>query len=225
MNLAVPLSAGPFSLEEYQLRSITNAIKAAWSNLKTMDFDVLKDEDKTTIKLLELLGAIRKKGNVPGFTANNFELPSRDSKIKNYNGESIDKMPDITIRPTGGGPGLNDYEWGLFIESKLLCDTKPIRLYVGEGIARFVNGDYAYRMTHSLMLGYTDTAHTLPNDLNFFFNPNRKGRAQCAIDYCPQGETCCSSTFDSSIFVTIHHRSFQQTPLPGEISIHHLWLR
>lgn len=139
------------------IRSVEQALCTAWDNVVDKHPDALatKDEDKITDVLLEELTHLRRKG-AGSFTAAIFCVPSRDAKLPDCHGLSIDQMPDITIRLVMPRPNVaDDRHDALFFECKVLDSTRNLDSYRVDGINRFLLGRYAWRMPHAGMLAYT----------------------------------------------------------------------
>jgi hypothetical protein len=81
---------------------VENALRAAWKILRTrarQGFDLTTAvEDDVTHALYEVLcDEVFNKSGVDGFDRQLFSKPTRESKLRNYNGETLDKMPDLLI--------------------------------------------------------------------------------------------------------------------------------
>ena len=139
------------------IRTVEQALCIAWDAVVNKHPGVIatKDEDKITDALLEELTHLRRKG-VGGFTAAVFGVPARDAKLPDCYGQSIDQMPDITIRLAQCRSGVaDDRHDALFFECKVLDGTRGLNSYRVDGIDRFLSGRYAWKMPHAGMLAYT----------------------------------------------------------------------
>ncbi len=133
------------------------AIREAWRTLVLEHQAVLatRDEDRITDRLLDVLVDIRARGTVPGFTADLFGVPVRDAKLADWLGSSIDKTPDVTVYSAKPRHGISDGRHdALFFECKVLDGKRRLTQYGDEGIQRFLDGRYAWRMPHAHMVAY-----------------------------------------------------------------------
>ncbi len=140
---------------------VENAIRQAWRTLVLEHQAVLltRDEDRITDRLLDVLVDMRTLGTVPGFTADLFGVPVRDAKLADWLGASIDKTPDITVYPAQPRHGVSDGRHdALFLECKVLDGKRRLTQYGDEGIQRFLDGRYAWRMPHAHMVAYVFSA-------------------------------------------------------------------
>ena len=153
-------------ISERMILLICNVIDKAWSLLKAnppegFDFSTA-DEDTITAKLKEIIeNRLRKNGEVPGFNTETFGRVERDSKVINYNGSHLDKMPDLFFDLKREDlPVYNEYD-GLFVECKPVDRDHPVlSSYIKKGLYRFVNGDYAWAMQEALMVGDVHSNYT-----------------------------------------------------------------
>lgn len=141
---------------------VEQAIRQAWRTLLLHHQDVLatRDEDRITDRLLDILVEIRRGATVPGFTAELFGQPVRDAKLSDWQGASIDKTPDITVYPARPRQGIShDRHDALFLECKVLDGARRLTQYGDQGIQRFLDGRYAWRMPHAHMVAYVFSAN------------------------------------------------------------------
>lgn len=215
---------------------VEHAIRQAWRILMLEHQAVLSthDEDRITDRLLDVLVDIRTQGTVPGFTADLFGVPVRDAKLADWLGESIDKTPDITVYPAQPRQGISDGRHdALFLECKVLHGNRRLTQYGDEGIQRFLDGRYAWRMPHAHMVAYVFSAtdRNPASALTTHFSRKRSGLPQQTngqrlalrdgpTEVSPAG---CANT--RPVIQTGHLRS--APTLPGRdnpIILRHLWL-
>lgn len=158
-NIGIP----PFSVAVYPtwsaklLKVVEQALGEAWLCLikNHLALVLTGDEDAITNQLMTELVAMRAKEYPPGFNSAIFGMPVRDAKLPDWNGKSIDQMPDITIYPAVPRQGIADQRHdALFFECKVLDRQRGMDLYRSQGIERFTYGRYAWRMPHAGMLAY-----------------------------------------------------------------------
>ena len=143
------------------------AVCAAWKLLLTQvrgGFDLKKaDEDVVTHELYErLYDEVFDKGVVDGFDRELFGSVRREPKIRNFNGNNLDKMPDLLVEFVDRPAGVMNSQHGLFIECKPVdADHTVGAHYCDKGLIRFVRGDYAWAMQSAMMVGYARTGYAI----------------------------------------------------------------
>ena len=96
----VELPHPPISLPVFLV--VENALSAAWKRMRThprSGFNLLNaTEDVITQELYEVLyDEIFGKDVVEGFDRQLFTTVTRESKVRNYDGTHLDKMPDLLV--------------------------------------------------------------------------------------------------------------------------------
>jgi hypothetical protein len=208
------------------------ALRAAWEMMRTTPsakFQLLReDEDPVTCELCErLCNEVFNRGVVDGFDRTLFSKPARESKIKNYNGEKIDKMPDLLLdlvdRPAVRIPAQ---DW-LFIECKPVQSGRAAGAhYCNKGIIRFVRGDYAWAMRDALMVGYVTEGYTITTKLTAALK--KRGSTIQTLALPKPCVRSAASTWSEATHTTKHGRNFSyvetgQPALP--IRLRHVWLK
>jgi len=150
-----------------------------------------------------------------------FETVNRGANFKNYNGESINKQPDLIIKLIGIRPEvLLSLQDGIFIECKPVDKKHSIKSqYCERGIKRFIKGDYAWAMPFAMMIGYVKGDYSIIPKFYDILDKNGKAYNTKKLPY-PSKET-------EKIYITEHKRdwTYLQTEQKAEdISIRHLWL-
>lgn len=235
MNL-VPLSAShgsqrehpPFSLEEWQMKSISLALNEAWNRISTKNPGILNQKEPiTTIDICDTLAQIQSDEIIAGFTQETFETPDPNTQRRSAPGSALEsRSNDFILRPSGYFPGGNKRKYGLVVESKRLKNkTHGLDEYVTEGMHRFiVDGDYAEYMTHAMMLAYSDGTYELPSSLQDYLDYSQANK----VKICRPNTTGRVLNYKSSccVYVTSHDRNFKIDGLfdATPIEIHHLWL-
>lgn len=218
------------------LAVVEHAIRQAWRILVLEHQAVLAthDEDRITDCLLDVLVDIRTRGTVPGFTPDLFGVPVRDAKLADWLGVSIDKTPDITVYPAQPRQGISDGRHdALFFECKVLHRNRRLTQYGNEGIQRFLDGRYAWRMPHAHMVAYVFTATDRhpASALNTHFTrvlsgvPKQTNGERLAIRDWPVEVSPAGCAITRPIIQTGHLRS--APILQGQdnpIMLRHLWL-
>lgn len=192
-------------LSTRQKQILVAALKEAWGGVESSGAK-LTDEDTITGHLVEELRILHKNGTVSGFSITAFQTPVRDAVELNYNGEALEKRPDITFRLAGEPDPMRAW----FVECKLVDSTHPVSNYKKKGIARFERGDYAWTMQSAAMIAYNARSFPIQKKLKI--------------------STLRISTIDadSRVRESTHARPFQYVSHnhgPGDIVLLHLWVR
>jgi hypothetical protein len=210
---------------------VENGIRAAWELMRNNPrngFDLGRaNEDIVTHELYErLYDEVFDNNVVEGFDRELLTAISRESKLRTYDGYSLDKMPDLLFG-LADRPGVfrRTQDW-LFVECKPVDDAHSLGVhYCGKGIIRFVKGEYAWAMTSALMVGYVSTGYSISRNLTDALV------ASTTIETLDLPNVCCySSSIPGSETVQIskHVRRFtyiETHKTGGAIMIRHLWLR
>lgn len=203
--------------------AIAQAISHAWLEICADGLEDSLDEDTTTnqlhAKLIDMLDETTSQ--VPLFTCKYFETPGRDAKHSNCDATSIDQMPDISFR-ISGDLGIPHKHKAIFVECKVLDENRGVNLYCKYGIKRFVDGEYAYRMPHAIMIAYVaNRSYSMPASLDDYF---ANSSAPCAKSCSPTGASAVRRDIPchEDVFITTHPRAFSGAP--GAIELNHLWL-
>lgn len=227
-NLELPHP--PISLSVFLV--VEAALRATWDLMRTKSNPNLQllteDEDPVTCELCErICNEVFNRGVVDGFDRSLFAKPTRESKLRNYNGKNQDKMPDLLIdlvdRPAVRIPAQ---DW-LFVECKPVQSGRPAGAhYCDKGIIRFVRGDYAWAMPNALMVGYVTEKYTLSQKL---VTALKKRRATIPTLAFPKPCVHSPATkWSEPTHISEHERTFQyvETDQPASsIVLRHLWMR
>ncbi|MEO7300902.1 MAG: hypothetical protein ABI042_20240 [Verrucomicrobiota bacterium] len=227
-NLELPHP--PISLSVFLV--VEAALRATWDLMRTKPNPNLQllseDEDPVTCELSErMCNEVFNRGVVDGFDRSLFAKPTRESKLKNYNGKNQDKMPDLLIdlvdRPVVRIPAQ---DW-LFVECKPVQSGRSAGAhYCDKGIIRFVRGDYAWAMPSALMVGYVTENYTLSKKLIVALK-KRKSTLP-TLDFPTPCAHSPVTRWSEPVHISKHGRTFRydETNRPAPpIVIRHLWLR
>lgn len=210
---------------------IENAICAAWDIVRRQPragFDLATaTEDSITLELHEALyDRVYNRGVVAGFDAEVFSGIEREAKIRNYDREHPDKMPDFIIRLIGRPPGIRNTQDGLFVECKPVDKNHPLLTdYCKRGLVRFTTGQYAWAMSTAMMVGYTNADYRVSPSLTAVLKDWPENNTNTIVRPCSRSTPSPAS---EATHMTEHQRGFiyletkRQAPA---ITIRHLWLR
>lgn len=195
--------------------------------MESIEFDLaLADEDTITQKLHEILvDEVYNSGQVDGFGDNVMHLITREAKYRNFNGETLRKMPDLHVSIIGRSD-IRASQDGIFIECKPVDREHTVGVhYCDAGIIRFVRGDYAWAMTSAMMIGYAAAGYDIEPKLVTALDKSLSIVTDCAPVVCSVSQTVlfCDPTHVSS-----HQRDFNYVETGKQappIELRHLWLR
>ena len=234
-NLGIgPAFTGPYPPWRSELLElIERALSIAWDSVRTRYPRLLAqaDEDRITEQIKTELVALRTKNEPQGFNSDLFGMPTRDSKLRDWLGKSIDKTPDLTIYLAHPRPGVIDAQYdAIFLECKVLDARRGLRAYRKDGIERFLDGRYAWAMPHAGMIGYVlGRKANCPLSALTAYLSRRCGRrtigAILGVVSPPSKVATSPRPSAADVAETIHKRS---APLvrgkATQISLRHLWL-
>jgi hypothetical protein len=226
----VQLPHPPISLAAFLI--VESALCAAWTLMRQKprnNFNLdAADEDTVTHELYErLYDEIFDKGVVAGFDRQVFATVRREPKVRSFNREHLDKMPDLLIEFVDRPPGVMNSQYGLFIECKPVDSGHSAGVhYCGKGIIRFVKGEYAWAMTGALMVGYARAGYTILPKLSDALRARPSEIPTLNHPY-----SCRHSKGDlmgERVHISEHARTFSYVETgrtAPAIMIRHLWLK
>lgn len=203
------------ALKSRHLKIIAEFLVRAWEGLLATQEQVMRTQKEVEINALmeaRLLG-LRHEGREWSTLVSNVV---RGKESLNIDSSSLEKRPDLSIYLTKKDP-----RFPLVVECKLIDKNarKEVALYGDEGLARFLNGDYAWYAWEAFMLAYVRDSSTIGDCLT----PHLAERQKRAPDpfltmQLPQPVQLPSQDLAQSR----HGRRFPNNP--GPIAIWHLWL-
>lgn len=213
---------------------VEEALRFSWQRLKSHAnprIDIrTADEDEVTHNLFEMIfDEVFDKGLVDGFDEEHFSVVTRETKLRNYNGAHLDKMPDLMVRVAGRTTSdfhHRSQDW-LFIECKPVDADHTVGVHYGaKGIARFIPGDYAWTMTSALMVGYASSRYAIDPKL---IETLQKRTKEFEVLEMPKAclMTAHQTNCNAPVYSTIHRRTFsyaENNNVAPPIQIRHLWL-
>lgn len=144
-------------------------------------------------------------------------------EIPNFNGEKIQKKPDIAIVWNG-----RDRMLPLLVECKLIDrkGDKRVSDYAALGVRRFVDGTYAWSEREAVMVAFVRDDSTIANDLvPHLQQVGTKTPDLLQVDDMPQK---IEGALHRDAAISRHGRAFTYPLRPGEapgpIELWHLWL-
>ena len=209
---------GP-ALSKQHWRMILTLIRDAWSQVR-LDVESKDYEPKiTTVLALSIELCLRERHFALEVVTN----VANEAKTIDYEGQNVGRKPDLHLFLTelsGGSPCER-----LFCEAKVINDAKAqtLKKYFDDGIGRFVEGEYGWKRSDGLMLGYVRDNQTLEGHLK----PELEQRMK--ISAGSLNTTQITPTATPDLLLTTHSRHFTVKSLmgdmsPGPITLTHLWL-
>ncbi len=180
-------------------------------------------EAELTAMLQDSLTDLLATASVHGFSAAVFGAPIRGQEIEDYSGLYIEKRPDLTFPRLSARPAINHN--ALFYECKILGRGRTLDDYIGEGVARFENGNYAWAMPQAGMIAYVAEAIWEGHGCEAL--SGRWTHATNAAPHCPVVPTEEDLSSLPVIAISIHARKFilRNGEVPGNITLRHIWLQ
>jgi hypothetical protein len=213
-GLSLPL--GP--IKPKLLGLILEAIRLCWQTLPATK--ATGDEMTVTALLEPLLNSYFKSDRR---LRNLVSVAVRGKETPNFDASRLEMRPDLSVffkaRPEN---------FPLIIECKLIDhpNDKRVGLYCDEGIARFINGDYAWATREAIMLAYVRDGCNVEGRLVPYLT-TAAGKSPDAF------QTLAHPASDISVHPSAHHsehgRAFSYPAevnggSPGPIRLWHLWL-
>lgn len=144
----------------------------------------------------------------------------RGKESLSFDGTHLEKRPDLSIHLTE-----RSRRFPLIAEAKIIDAAKGETLYCGQGIRRFLNGEYGWGGREAFMIAYVRDGSTLSARLA----PYLASPAQAAAYAVQDGLVAHDPAFGDS-GQTRHGRSYLYAHMPppandpGPIDLWHLWL-
>ena len=208
---------------------IERAICEAWRIIRDHpegDFKIdVADENRITRELRTcLLERILDGSTVPGFSSEFFTI-TRGGEFESYNGDHLQKKPDLHIYIRRDCPTVLRCVDGLFIECKPVDVDHPVgEHYCEKGMIRFIEGEYAWAMSEGVMIGYATRGYTLPSKLEVAIAQRKTElKTNGAITKCPGSS---ASGYMQRPHITVHRRDFIYAccnKRAENITLRHLW--
>lgn len=210
LSIRAPQTASEPDVSDIHKRAIERALRWAWSEVSQRWPQLIRSgsEEQITARLHRVLNeqTATNRRAAPGLHL--FETVNRGAKVESPTGR-IELMPDLVFRPPIPRGVRNRTDWGYFIECKIIDGARSVGLYCNNGVARFVNGEYAAWMPSGAMLAYVRDGS----------RPYTALQARLARAFSTQSHAARSLDVSDSV----HHRG--KLPVPCvDIALSHLWL-
>lgn len=202
------------------LELVLEAVAQGWTYIKSKYPDVLQTGEEADISahLVTWLNA-----ELPFIRGLDLVISSvdRGRESINFDGRRIEVRPDISFRLTHW-----DARFRLIAECKIIDvrNGKTAALYRDKGIARFVEGDYAWACREAIMLGYVRCGSKLSPAMLQTLKKHPSVQCQSGDLRVPK----CAPFAYGAPGTSKHGRNFKYAHSkqsdPGGIELWHLWL-
>lgn len=155
---------------------------------------------------------------VPVFSSLNLETVIKGNELRSYNNAHIEKRPDMLFRPRGPRPpGVQRLYCGYFVECKIVSESRTMIDYCGDGLKRFLSGEYAWAMSFGMMLGFARDSYRVSDQF--------VRHLRLFPRYDLVGEVELEPEAGADVYVSVHTRSWVHTSgeAPGNIRLLHFW--
>lgn len=202
-------------LQRRPLKAIAELLVEAWNGLLEESENVLRsDEEKEVNALMDarLNNLYEQKPEwkmlVTGVT--------RGRESINFDGSRLENRPDLSVHLTCRPSRLP-----LIVECKLIDagNGKGIDLYCKEGLARFIDGQYAWYAREAFMLAYVRDGAIISSCLTAYLE---KGQQNVPDPFLTENLPQSVSFSSHELARSRHGRRFPNNP--GPIAVWHLWL-
>jgi hypothetical protein len=187
-------------------------------------------EDPITSALQRVIeNRLRQTGEVSGFRAPFFERVTRQHECDSFDGSRQRERPDLFfgIRPDDTFRArIQSDQWGVFAECKPVdADHFAGSDYCEKGLARFIQGNYAWAMQDALMVAYARDERAIASHLVPAMTSRGYLNLQGVVDPLPW-EGCESGEHYEALHASTHARLFEWSGGRGQacpITIYHSW--
>jgi hypothetical protein len=211
-------------LLDVHLTYIAQVLARAWEDLLRRNRSTLLSGGETEVTALmeSRLNALLDEDKIWSQLARNV---TRGTETISYDGSHLEKRPDLSVHLTNRSPSFP-----LIVECKLIDapSMKTAELYCAHGLARFVNGEYAWTSREAFMLAYVRDGATILSCLSPFLAKScARGRPGSYLTRSLPKLTHKAS--GAELARSHHNRKFRyigraNQGKPGAIVIWHLWL-
>ena len=202
-------------LQHRPLKVIAEFLVTAWDDLlKDYEQVIRHEEEKEVNALMESrLKSLREQDMLWRMLMVSVD---RGKETINYDGSKLETRPDLSIQLTSRSSKL-----ALIVECKLIDANKQksVDLYCEKGLARFVEGHYAWYAREAFMLAYVRDKSTIAGCLTPHLEKHQK---QSPDPYSTEQLPIAINHTSHDLARSRHGRAFPNTP--GTIVVWHLWL-
>jgi hypothetical protein len=208
------------NVEAPVLELVIEAVALAWDHVLMQHPKIAKQGDEAEINAVIETWL---NGQLPSIPSLDLFVSGvdRGRESISFDGKRIETRPDLSFRLTHV-----DARFRLLAECKIIdkASGKTTALYRSNGIARFVNGDYAWGCREAIMLAYVRCGSSLQGSL---LRGLSRYPEMAWVQHEMKSHPCLLIARDA-LGTSTHARSFSYvhntTRTPGPIDLWHLWL-
>lgn len=219
-GITLPLPA----INDEHLLVIVEILARVWTELSVRYTNLLEQDEPTITALME--ARLNTLGNEEPLWEMLVSAAVRGREMISFDGSHLEKRPDLSLLLTTPRPSA----FPLIIECKLIdAKTKPVRLYCNNGLARFIDGNYAWYDRQAIMLAYVRDASTIATSLTPHLGKHRnKETDPFACEQLPEALDTTDMGIDMDLARSKHGRDFRHIEsrhnAPGSVVVWHLWV-
>ena len=210
------------AIADVHLQVLAEGLGEAFNDLRVRKPVAMASRDEPEVTALIHARLIRMTDERTSLWSQLVSSVTRGSESVSFDGSHLEKRPDLSIhlssRDRSGFP--------LVVEAKILdASAKTEAAYCGNGLLRFVSGEYAWACSEAIMIGYVRDGSSIAGKLRPFL---MKDMAFNTPTYLVQKLPVPVRGGTLDLAHTRHGRNFlypcQVPNSPGPISVWHLWL-
>lgn len=216
-DIALPLPPIP----DFHLSCIAEVLAQAWQDLLARHGATLRAGGETEVNDL-MASRLNNLLDTDPIWRGLASSVTRGSESLSHDGSHLEKRPDLSIHLTRRNPNFP-----LTVECKLIDHPKgkTVDLYCRQGLARFVNGEYAWTAREAFMLAYVRHSATIGNSLAPHLAATMAAGAADPLQTLDPPRSDAPPPWERAR--SRHERPFRyqgSNATPGPIIIWHLWL-
>lgn len=214
-GLDLPLAA----IEEVYLQIITEGVVNAFQDIRASAFTSVTtgDEAEVTALLVTQLNRMIEEDTV---WRQLVTCVVRGAESLSYNGEHLEKRPDLSIFLSGRA-----LRFPLIAEAKIIDTTRGENLDCSQGLRRFLNGQYGWGGREAIMIAYVRDGTTIAGRLQPYLAQSAQ-TVSYAVKTAPiaLATTVCDAARSSHGRSFLYSHTAPPANAPGTVTLWHLWV-
>jgi hypothetical protein len=203
-------------LKRRHILIIAEFITTAWRGLLENYESVVREKEEKEVNdlLVKRLNHLKDESQI---LADLVVGVSRGRETDSCDASSLEKRPDISIHLT-----QRNFEFPLIVECKLIHanDSKRVRQYCGDGLIRYIEGDYSWYAHEAFMLAYVRDGSIIADCLTPYLITNQsKSPDPFLTEQLPESVKFPFCELSNSR----HGRRCRENEIPA-ITVWHLWI-
>ena len=216
-GVTLPLPA----LEDLHLLIITGTLARIWHDLARTITDFSDQHERDITAMME--SQLNRSSPEDARWTTLVGSVVRGNEMLDFDGSALENRPDLSIRLTHRNPAFP-----LIVECKVIdpATEKRVWHYGHHGIARFVEGRYAWYAREAIMLAYVRDGSTIESCLLPYLEQQMQEDSNSYLTHqLPEQDARVSYDLARSIHGRSYRYPLQQPDEPGPISLWHIWLQ